>query len=256
MQSQRKALWTVAAIIFAVALHPARTNAQGGGAPPDPQIVGIVEAADQIDINYAKLAMSKAKDKQVKDFAQQMITDHSAVQKAVRDLAAKLNVTPADSETSNALKTQAQQTTQKLRGLKGKEFEKAYIDNEVAYHKAVINATKTVLIPSAQNAELKAALQGAEPLFEGHLQHAEHVQSAACHRLITEARSLVCKADPSVAGFNVGINSGQVVGQTVMHCHIHLIPRRAGDHPNPRGGVRGVIPGKADYNGSQEFEDA
>jgi putative membrane protein len=140
--------------------------------------VGIVEAADDIDINYAKLALSKAKDKQFKDFAQQMITDHSAVQKAVRDLAAKLNVTRADSETSDSLKTQAQQITKKLHGLKGKEFEKVYMDNEVAYHRAVINATKTVLIPNAQNAELKSALQGAVPLFEGHLLHAERVQSA------------------------------------------------------------------------------
>ena len=121
---------------------------------------------------------SKARDKQVRDFAQQMITDHSAVQKAVRELAAKLNVTPADSETSNSLKTQAHQIMQKLHGLKGKEFEKAYIDNEVSYHQAVVNATKTVLVPSAQNAELKSALQGAVPLFEGHLQHAQRVQSA------------------------------------------------------------------------------
>jgi putative membrane protein len=178
MQSQRKALWTAAAIILAVALHPAGANAQGGTAPTDPQIVGIVETADEIDINYAKLALSKAKDKGLKDFAQQMITDHSAVQKAVRDLAAKLNVTPADSGTSDSLRTQAEQITQKLQGLKGKKFERAYIDNEVAYHKAVINATKTVLVPSAQNAELKSALEGAEPLFEGHLQHAERVQSA------------------------------------------------------------------------------
>jgi putative membrane protein len=178
IQSGRKALWTAAAIVLAVALHPARTKAQGGAEPTDPQIVGIVEAADDIDINYAKLALSKAKDKQVKDFAQQMITDHSAVQQAVRDLAAKLNVTPADSETGNSLKKQAEQITQKLQGLKGKAFERAYIDNEVAYHKAVINATKTVLVPSAQNVELKSALQGAEPLFEGHLQHAEGVESA------------------------------------------------------------------------------
>jgi putative membrane protein len=178
MHGRRKALWAVATIAFAVALHPARANAQGGGAPTDPQIVRIVEAANQIDIDYAKLALSKAKAKQVKGFAQQMITDHSSVQKAVFDLAAKLNVTPADSETSNSLKTQAEQITQKLRGLKGKKFEKAYVDNEVAYHEAVINATKTVLIPNAQNAELKSALQEAEPLFEGHLQHAQHVQSA------------------------------------------------------------------------------
>jgi putative membrane protein len=140
--------------------------------------VGIVTTADQIDINYAKLAMSKTNDQQVRDFAQQMITDHSSVQKSVNELAAKLNVTPADSSTSNSLNAQAQQTMQKLEGLKGKAFDKAYIDNEVAYHQAVINATKTVLIPNAQNAELKSALQGAAPLFEGHLQHAERVQSA------------------------------------------------------------------------------
>ncbi len=69
----------------------------------------------------------------------------------------------------------------------------------------------------------------------------------ACHQLLSEARALVLTNDPAVLGFNVGINSGEAAGQTVMHCHIHLIPRRAGDSPNPRGGVRCVIPGKADY---------
>jgi putative membrane protein len=176
LPSQWKAIWATAAIIFLVGLHPV-TNAQSD-APSDPQIVGIVSVADQIDINYAKLALSKTNDKQVKDFAQQMITDHTSVQKAVADLAAKLNVTQADSETSNSLKSQAQQTMQKLEGLNGKAFDKAYIDNEVAYHQAVINATNTVLIPSARNADLKSALQGAVPLFEGHLQHAQRVQSA------------------------------------------------------------------------------
>ena len=175
---QSKVLSAAVAIAFGVALLPTGTNAQSGGAPTDPQIVGIVTAADQIDINYAKLALSKTKNREVRDFAQQMITDHSSVQKSVNDLAAKLGVTPADSGTSNSLNAQAQQMTQKLEGLKGKAFEKAYIDNEVAYHQAVINATKTVLIPSAQNAELKSALEGATPLFEGHLQHAERVQSA------------------------------------------------------------------------------
>jgi len=165
-------------MIFAAAPHPAKANAQGAGAPSDPQIVGIVVAADQIDIDYAKLAMSKTKNKQVTDFAQQMITDHSSVSKAVTGLAGKLSLSPEDSETSNSLKAQAQQMTQTLQGLKGKAFEKAYIDNEVSYHQAVVNATKTVLVPSAQNAELKSALQGAVPLFEGHLQHAQRVQSA------------------------------------------------------------------------------
>ena len=176
--NMRPHLTAIAAVLFATALHPSIVKAQGTAAPTDPQIVGIVETADDIDINYAKLALSKARDKQVRDFAQQMITDHSAVQKSVINVASKLNVTPADSPTSDSLKAQAQQTLEKLRGLKGKAFEKSYVDNEVSYHEAVINATKTVLIPSAQNAELKSALQGAEPLFEGHLAHAERVQSA------------------------------------------------------------------------------
>ena len=69
----------------------------------------------------------------------------------------------------------------------------------------------------------------------------------ACQTLLAEARKLVLKKDPSVLGFNVGINSGAVAGQTVMHSHIHLIPRREGDNPCPRSGVRTVIPGKAAY---------
>ena len=176
-QRLRNALWAVATITCAFSLITSTANAQGS-APTDAQIVGIVAMADQIDINYAKLALSKTQDKQVIGFAKQMITDHSSVQKSVDALAAKLNVTAADSETSDSLKAQAQQMTQKLEGLKGGDFEKAYMDNEVAYHQAVINATKTVLVPSAQNAELKSALQGAVPLFEGHLAHAQRVQSA------------------------------------------------------------------------------
>jgi diadenosine tetraphosphate (Ap4A) HIT family hydrolase/5-methylcytosine-specific restriction endonuclease McrA len=74
----------------------------------------------------------------------------------------------------------------------------------------------------------------------------------ACHRLVSEARARLLREDTSILGFNVGINSGAVAGQTVMHCHIHLIPRRAGDSPNPRGGIRCVIPGKADYTTDAE----
>lgn len=145
--------------------------------PTDPQIVGIVVAANQIDIDYGHLALSTSHNKQVREFAQQMVTDHSAVQKSVFDLGAKLHVTPADSDTSAALKKQAVETTAHLKTLKGAAFDKAYIDNEVAYHKAVIDAVSKVLIPNAQNAELKSALTGAAPLFQGHLEHAEHVQT-------------------------------------------------------------------------------
>jgi diadenosine tetraphosphate (Ap4A) HIT family hydrolase len=65
--------------------------------------------------------------------------------------------------------------------------------------------------------------------------------------LLHEMKSAIEKEDGNVDGFNVGANVGEVAGQTVMHCHIHLIPRRRGDTENPRGGVRGVIPGKMAY---------
>jgi len=69
----------------------------------------------------------------------------------------------------------------------------------------------------------------------------------ACNRLIAEMKNKIGKSDKTVKGFNLGINSGVVAGQTIMHCHIHLIPRRKGDIENPRGGVRGVIPSKQKY---------
>jgi ATP adenylyltransferase len=72
-------------------------------------------------------------------------------------------------------------------------------------------------------------------------------ESRACDRLVRRARQLVSQWDDTIAGVNVGINSGEAAGQTIMHCHIHLIPRRRGDVANPRGGVRAVIPGRPDY---------
>ena len=66
-------------------------------------------------------------------------------------------------------------------------------------------------------------------------------------QLLEERRKIILDSDDTVTGFNVGNNIGEDAGQTVMHCHIHLIPRRNGDMENPRGGVRGVIPEKQSY---------
>ncbi|HKO19173.1 MAG TPA: DUF4142 domain-containing protein [Acidobacteriaceae bacterium] len=162
----------VTAIACAVPVAFAQTT------PTDPQIVGIVVTANQIDIDHAKLALSKTHNPQIREFAQQMVTDHSAVLKSVNNLAAKLHVTPADSDTRSSLKKQADETTAHLKSLSGAEFDKAYVDAEVAYHQAVIQEVSSVLIPDAKNAELKSALQGAAPLFQGHLEHAQHLQSS------------------------------------------------------------------------------
>lgn len=166
----------IAAAMFASGMMTIQARAQA--TPTDPQIVGIVGAANQIDIDYAKLALSKSKTKQVHDFAQQMIDDHSAVQKSVFALGAKLKVTPAESGTSKALKAQEVKVTKELKAANGAAFDKAYIDNEIAYHQAVIDTVNKVLIPNAKNAELKSALTGAVPLFEGHLEHAKNIKAA------------------------------------------------------------------------------
>ena len=69
----------------------------------------------------------------------------------------------------------------------------------------------------------------------------------ACDHLIRSLKEEINNSDSSVNGFNIGMNAGESAGQTIFHCHIHLIPRRAGDVDNPRGGVRHTIPGKGYY---------
>jgi putative membrane protein len=169
------------ALLFAVgssALAQDKDMSSGGGKITDPQIVGVVTAADQIDIDAAKLALKKAKNDQVKQFAQQMIDDHTKLQNSVNDLGKKLNVKPEPSDTSKSLKSAAADEMKKLRGLNGKAFDTEYINHEVAYHQQVLDAAGNVLIPNAQNAELKSALQGAAPLIQGHLDHARQLQSS------------------------------------------------------------------------------
>ena len=154
----------------------AQDKSSGGAKPTDPQIVGVVTAADQIDIDTAKLALKKTKNDKVKQFAQQMIDDHTKLQSSVNDLGKKLNVKPAPSDISKSLKSGAATENKKLQGLSGAAFDKEYIDHEVAYHQQVLDAAGKVLIPNAQNAELKGALQGAAPLLQGHLDHAKQIQ--------------------------------------------------------------------------------
>jgi diadenosine tetraphosphate (Ap4A) HIT family hydrolase len=69
----------------------------------------------------------------------------------------------------------------------------------------------------------------------------------AIDALLRQQREVLMESDKSIVGFNIGMNCGEAAGQTVMHCHVHLIPRRSGDVANPRGGIRHVIPGKGDY---------
>lgn len=143
----------------------------------DPQIATVALTAHQIDIDRGKLALQHTKNAEVKQFAKQMVDDHTAGKNEALALATKLGVKPEESDTTRSLKADAAKVHQRLRREKGAAFNKDYIDTEVAYHTAVIGAIKDVLIPGAQNAELKTLLQNAVPTLEGHLQHAKNVQA-------------------------------------------------------------------------------
>jgi putative membrane protein len=172
-----KSMFIAALTIGSLLLGPVAEKASAQ-APSDPQIAGIVQTANQIDIDQARLALKKSTNSQVKEFANQMISDHTALQKSVDDLAKKLGVTAEPSDTSKQLKQQATDESKKLRGLSGKAFDQEYAAHEVAFHQAVIDAASQTLIPNAQNAELKSALQGAAPLLQGHLQHAQQLEQS------------------------------------------------------------------------------
>lgn len=142
----------------------------------DPEIASVAVVANQIDISYAEIAIEKSKNKEIKEFATLMMTDHKAVIGQAVALVKKLGVIPKDNAVSQSLLAASEKTKQELRTKKGKDFNKAYIDNEVAYHKAVIAAVRDLLIPQAKNAELKALLEAVLPALEIHLSHAEMVQ--------------------------------------------------------------------------------
>jgi putative membrane protein len=146
-----------------------------GAKPTDPQIAHIAYTAGQIDIEAAKQALSISKNKDVRAFANDMVRDHTAVNKQALALVKKLKVTPEDNDTSKSLAKAAAAKRAELAKLKGAAFDKAYVANEVAYHKTVDNALETLLIPSSNNAELKSLLQTGLKIFQGHEQHAEHV---------------------------------------------------------------------------------
>jgi putative membrane protein len=166
----RLAAAAAAALTFSCAIAAA-----DDAKPNDAQIAHIAYTAGLIDIKAAELALQKSKNAEVRDFAENMVRDHKAVNDQALALVKQLNVTPQDNDTSKALVKQADAKRAELETLSGGAFDKAYADNEVAYHKAVDSALETVLIPDATNQELKDLLTTGLKIFQGHEQHAEHV---------------------------------------------------------------------------------
>jgi len=165
----RTALFLTAAVALAIG-GPAQA-----AAPTDPQIAHIAYTAGTLDIEAGKQALKMSKNKMVRDFAQEMVRDHQAVNDKALALVKKLHVTPEANATSTGLTKAADAERAKLGKLKGAAFDREYINNEVAYHKTVNGALASTLIPSAHNAELKSLLQTGLALFKEHQAHAEQV---------------------------------------------------------------------------------
>ena len=147
--------------------------ASAGGGVTDPQIAAIAVAANQVDIAAGRLAKSHSKNAKVKAFASDMIRDHGSANKQASALVKKLGVTPEENETSQALTKGGDDNIANLKTLKGKEFDRAYAEHEVAYHQQVLDALDKTLVPGAKNAELKSLLESVRGVVAQHLEHAK-----------------------------------------------------------------------------------
>jgi putative membrane protein len=161
----------------AICFAAASAVAQSTGKPPDPQIGDIGYTAGQADIGTAILALKKTENKAVESFAEDMIRDHLAVNKKLMALLHKLQITPEASDTSKTMYRNASIKQEELWKLSGAAFDKAYAQNEVAFHEAVNGALESTLILSAQDGELKSLLETDLKLFKEHQKHAEHLVS-------------------------------------------------------------------------------
>ena len=164
-----------ASILAASLLVSGAAFAQQASKPTDPQIAHIAYTAGEIDIAAARQALAKSKNAAVRDFAQEMVRDHQAVNEKALALVKQLKVTPEPNPTSANLSKQGKETLARLAKLNGRAFDHAYVQNEVAYHRTVNDALRSTLIPSAQNQQLKDLLGTGLKLFEEHQQHAEHL---------------------------------------------------------------------------------
>ena len=165
----------LAAAGAATALLAGAALAHDSQGPTDAQIAHIAYTAGQIDVAAGELALARTSDPAVRAFAEAMVRDHKAVNEQALALVRKLGVTPEANPTSAALTSEAEATRQRLARLDGAAFDRAYLANEVAFHRTVNGALKQTLIPAADNPELRALLETGLKLFGEHQLHAEHL---------------------------------------------------------------------------------
>lgn len=174
---KKKIFFKASLLVIAITLvcFPAHAQKKKAVKLSDPEIASVAVAANQIDIQAAQLAQQKSKNTEVLNFAKTMISDHQSVIDKATALVKKLGVTPKDNAVTRHLQASAKKTMARLKAKSGAAFDKAYAQNEVTYHKAVIATVDNTLIPQSQNAELKSLLQSVSPVLHTHMEHAQMV---------------------------------------------------------------------------------
>ncbi|HEU4763981.1 MAG TPA: DUF4142 domain-containing protein [Gemmatimonadales bacterium] len=167
----------LAAVVALAAYAPTavRPVHRAPAALDDATIVAIFDAANTADIETGDLAAKMGHDKRVRALGAQFAHDHATVRQQGRDLAKKLGVTPTPPAGDKSAADQAA-VMKLLRSKKGAEFDKAYLQHEVEFHAAVIDAVTKTLLPAIQNAELKAFVERVAPAFQGHMIAAQQLQ--------------------------------------------------------------------------------
>lgn len=172
----KKTIKAAGIISLGILLLSLPVTAQKSPSLTDPEVAHVAVTANQIDIDYAAIAKAKSTNKAIVEFAETMARDHKAIIGQAVALVTKLGVTPKDNAVSKKFLNDAEKTKKMLQSESKKTFDKAYIDNEVTYHKAVIAAVEGLLIPQSKNKELKSLLENVVPALKAHLAHAEMVQ--------------------------------------------------------------------------------
>ena len=165
---------TMAVLVGAVSATASSGVAAQGAAPTakgglnDPTIVAIFDAANTWDIETGAMGAARGTSKEIREFGKMLAYDHRTVRKQGRDLAAKLHVTPTPPKNFAMAKDHAVAVA-KLKAAKGKAFDRVFLEHEVAYHKAVIDAVTTTLLPALQNVDVKALVTKVAPAFQAHM---------------------------------------------------------------------------------------
>lgn len=169
----RTTLFIAAAALVAIpslgTAHPGHTRTR---ALDDPTIVAIFDAANTADIETGQLAVKRGQSQEVRDFGAMLVRDHTQVRKQGRDLAAKLGVKPTSPVPDAGVRDHAV-AMKALRATPKADFDQAFLHHEVAFHKAVIDAVTTTLLPAIKNAEFKDLVTKVAPAFQAHMMAAD-----------------------------------------------------------------------------------